>query len=87
MGDLLYICGTNNKTIIMDKLRQDFIAFAKRRAEDSKGTSYEWDFNQLYDTDDDFMAVIESCNVKRLHWHNTVCWDELIDWFENLPIY
>ena len=73
--------------MVMDKLRQDFIAFAKRRAEDSKGTTYEWDFNQLYETDDDFMDVIESCNIKRLHWHNTVCWDELIDWFETLPIY
>jgi hypothetical protein len=71
----------------MDKLKQDFIAFAKRRAEESKGTPYEWDFNQLYDTDDDFMDIIESCEVKRLHWHNTAYWDELMDWFENLPIY
>lgn len=65
-----------------------FLAFVRCRAEESKGTPYEWDFDTLYPTkmdEDYFFSVIESC--PKYTWEDENDWDNLIDWFEELPTY
>ena len=69
-------------------LREKFIMFAKWRAEDSKGTPYEWDFNQLYPTakdEDYFIAIVEDNH--KYNWKTGEHWDDIMDWFEDLPTY
>lgn len=72
----------------MDTLKQKFLDFAKARANESKGTSYEWDFKTLYPEEKDieyFLSVMESC--PKYSWKDENDWDNLIDWFESLPTY
>lgn len=69
---------------------KEFIKYAKQRSIESKGTSYEWDFNKFYPTENDedfFIEVIRSCPYKTMTIENEHCWAELIDWFENEPLY
>jgi hypothetical protein len=70
-------------------LKENFIMFAKRRSEDSKGTPYEWDFDKLYPTEQDiefFISVIEEHPIFKWDIH-IAFWHEIMDWFEDLPIY
>jgi outer membrane protein assembly factor BamD (BamD/ComL family) len=65
-----------------------FIEYAKERSKQSVGTSYEWDFNKLYPTEDDvdyFIAII--AGHPKFNWETGEHWDDIIDWFENLPNY
>jgi hypothetical protein len=69
-------------------LKYCFIEFAKQRALESKGTPYEWDFNQLYPRPEDidyFIAIIEG--YPKCDWKSGEHWDDIIDWFEDLPVY
>ena len=70
------------------EMRNQFVAFARQRAEESKGTSYEWDFGTLYPTEEDedyFIAVIEG--HPKFDWRKGEHWDDILDWFEDLPTY
>jgi hypothetical protein len=72
----------------MNALKQQFVDFAKARANESKGTPYEWDFNTLYPTEKDveyFFAVVEG--HPKYDWKTNEHWDDIIDWFEDLPVY
>lgn len=69
-------------------MRTKFIEFAKQRAKESKGTNYEWCFEQFYQTkadEDYFIAVIEG--HPKFNWETGEHWDDIIDWFEDLPNY
>lgn len=79
----------NNKDDFKD-LKKRFIEYAKQRAKESLNTSYAWEWEHLYPTEEDenfFMQVIEECDKGNLDWKNEHTWAELIDWFEDLPQY
>lgn len=69
-------------------MRNQFIEFAKQRAIESQGTSYEWDFDTLYPTmkDEDYFIAVVSGHPK-FDWTTGEHWDDIIDWFEDLPNY
>lgn len=69
-------------------MRSKFIEYVKQRSEQSKGTTYEWEFSKLYPTkadEDYFIAVIEG--HPKFDWKTGEHWDDIIDWFEDLPTY
>lgn len=68
--------------------KKRFIDYAKQRAKESLNTNYEWQWEDLYPTEEDenlFLQVIEDC--KHLSWKDENDWERLLDWFEDLPIY
>lgn len=68
----------NEEVITKEK---EFIKYAKQRANESKGTDYEWDF----DNEIEFLYLIRQHpkhNIK-----NKSSWEDIIDWYEdNLEI-
>lgn len=72
-----------------DDFTKRFIEFVKERSEQSKGTSYEWDFDKLYPTKADvdyFLNVVKGHPM--YDWDTEdYHWDDIIDWFESLPNY
>lgn len=80
-------CYNNNK-FHCEEIKQRFIEYAKQRAKESLNTSYAWQWEHLYPTEEDenlFIQVIEDC--KHLNWKDENDWERLLDWFEDLPIY
>ena len=64
-----------------DEIKERFLAFAKKRAEQSKGYSYEWEL-----TDEEyFLTIVQQCPKRGSDWRDENWWDEIIDWYESLP--
>lgn len=75
--------------VVLNK-QERLITYAKQRANESKWTNDFWNWYDLYPLKEDenvFIQVLETCPSKRLHWSNECNWDELLDWFEDLPRY
>lgn len=60
----------------MNQKELDFLNYARQRAEESKGTPYEWDFDECIDN------VIDFANENP---HRN--WDDIIDEYENTTWY
>lgn len=71
----------------LNALKLRFLEHAHKRAEESKGTDYEWNLSYKESDRQDFIDCIETCENPRLNWTKESTWDELIDWYENLPNY
>lgn len=60
----------------MNQKKLDFLNYARLRSENSKGTPYEWDFDECIDN---VIAFAEENPNKR--------WDDIIDEYESTTWY